>query len=115
MMRLTLGLFALAATAATVAAQQPRPLTVQDFLAFDRPSEPAISPDGRQVAYTVTTTDFTANRRRTDLWLRASDNPGEARRISTDSLGGRSAKWSPDGRRLAYLSSRGGTPQVWIY
>lgn len=115
MMRLTLGLFALATTAGTVAAQQPRALTVQDFLAFDRPSEPAISPDGRQVAYTVTTTDVTANRRRTDLWLRASDNPGEARRISTDSLGGRSAKWSPDGRRLAYLSSRGGTPQVWIY
>jgi dipeptidyl aminopeptidase/acylaminoacyl peptidase len=106
---------AILALAASAAAQQPRALTVQDFLALDRPGEPAISPDGRQVAYTVTTTDVAGNRRRTDLWLQASDRSGAPRRISTDSLGGHEAKFSPDGRRIAYVSSRGGTPQVWIY
>jgi dipeptidyl aminopeptidase/acylaminoacyl peptidase len=40
---------------------------------------------------------------------------GEARRISTDSLGGRSPRWSPDGAALAYVTTRGGTPEVWIY
>jgi len=101
--------------AAPAAAQQRHALTVEEFLRLERPSEPQISPDGRWVAYSVTTTDLQANRRRTDLWLRAADGSGAARRLSTDSLGGRSARWSPDGTRLAYVSSRGGTPQIWLY
>ncbi|MBI1722850.1 MAG: S9 family peptidase [Gemmatimonadetes bacterium] len=115
MKRMALCLLALLVAAGAAAAQQSRPLTVQDFLSLDRPSEPAISPDGRWVAYTVTATDIAANRRRTDLWLMASDGSGTPRKVSTDSLGGRSAKWSPDGRRIAYIGSRGGTPQVWVY
>ena len=97
------------------AAQQRRALSVNDFITLDRPGEPSISPDARWVVYTVTTTDLSANRRRSDLWLSARDGSGQPTRISTDSLGGRSAKFSPDGRSIAYISSRGGTPQVWIY
>jgi dipeptidyl aminopeptidase/acylaminoacyl peptidase len=96
------------------AAQQRHALTVRDFLSMARPAEPAVSPDGRSVAYSVTTPDLEANRRRTDLWLVPAAG-GEARRVSTDSLGGRSARWSPDGTALAYVTTRGGTPQVWIY
>lgn len=101
--------------AAPLQAQQRRPLNVQDFLSLDRPGEPALSPDGRSIAYTVTTTDVAANRRRTDLWLAPSDGSGAPRRLSTDSLGGRSAKWSPDGRQIAFISSRGGAPQIWLH
>jgi dipeptidyl aminopeptidase/acylaminoacyl peptidase len=108
-------LLLLALLAVPAAAQQRRALTAQDFITLDRPAEPAISPDGRWVAYTVTTTDLQANRRRSDLWLVAADGTGQPRRISTDSLGGRGAQWSPDGRRIAYLNSRGGTPQIWAY
>ena len=103
-----------AALAAPAAAQQRAALDVRTFLSLDRPTEPAISPDGRWVAYTVITTDVSANRRRQDLWLQPVDSAA-GRRISVDSLGGRSAKWSPDGRQIAYVNSRGGTPQIWIY
>jgi dipeptidyl aminopeptidase/acylaminoacyl peptidase len=92
-----------------------RALGVTDFLSMERPGEPAISPDGRWVAYTVTTPDLAANRRRSDLWVAAVSGPPAPRRISGDSLGGRSAKWSPDSRRIAFVNSRGGTPQVWIH
>jgi dipeptidyl aminopeptidase/acylaminoacyl peptidase len=99
---------------APLAAQQRRPLDVRTFLSFDKPSEPAISPDGRWVAYTVSTTDVDANRRRLDLFLQSVDSVA-GRKISVDSLGGRSAKWSPDGRQIAYISARGGTSQIWVY
>jgi len=104
-----------AAVSSPAAAQQRRTLTVQDFLSLERPGEPSISPDGRWVVYTVTTTDVAANRRRTDLWLTASDGSGQSRRITTDSLGGRSARFSPDGRGIAYINSRGGTPQLRMF
>jgi len=104
----------LALLAVPLAAQQ-RPLTVDEFLQLDRPGEPQVSPDGKWVAYTVTTTSLSDNRRQTDLWLQPFDGSGQPRRISTDALGGRSPRWSPDGTRLAYLNSRGGTPQVRIY
>ena len=103
-----------AAAAAPAAAQQRRPLDVRTFLSLPKPAEPAVSPDGRWVAYTVITTDVAANRRRQDLWVQPFAS-GPAQKVSMDSLGGRSAQWSPDGRFLAYINARGGTPQVWVY
>ena len=96
------------------AAQQRHPLTVRDFLGLASPGEPAISPDGRWVAYDVTTPDLVKGVRRTDLWLVGAAG-GRPRRISTEALGGRSPRWSPDGRAIAYVTTRGGTPEVWIY
>src|SRR6478672_5679269 len=88
--------YAIGATVPSAMAQSTRrPLAVEEFLTLERPSEPAISPDGKTVVYTVTTTDLAANRRKQDLWLVLSAG-GAPRRISDDSLGGRSARWSPD-------------------
>ncbi len=52
-----------------LAAAGPRGLTAEDLAGFVRISEPAISPDGRRVVYTLRETDFAADRGRTDLWL----------------------------------------------
>jgi dipeptidyl aminopeptidase/acylaminoacyl peptidase len=114
-MRRLLVLAALAALVAPADAQQRRPITIPEFIGLERPGEPALSPDGWWVAFSVTTTDLAANRRRTDLWLAARDGSAPPRRISTDSLGGRSAAWAPDGTRLVFVSSRGGTPQLWTW
>jgi dipeptidyl aminopeptidase/acylaminoacyl peptidase len=97
-----------------LSAQAPHPLTTEEFLLLERPGEPAISPDAKWTVYTVTSTDMKANRRRQDLWMVASTG-GTPRRLTDDSLGGRGARWSPDGKTIAYINSRGGTPQVWLY
>ncbi len=112
--RTLLAVLALVAAPVAGLAQERHALSVAEFVSLDRPGEPAISPDGRGVVYNVTTTDLAASRRRTDLWLVAAAG-GEPRRLSADSLGGRSARWSPDSRQLAYVTTRGGTPQVWVY
>ena len=114
MRRSLLVLSVLALAAVPARAQQQHPMSIRDFLGVVRPGEPAISPDGRWVAYDVTTPDLTTYRKTTDLWL-APAAGGAARRVSTELLGGRSARWSPDGRQLAYVTTRGGTPQVWIF
>jgi len=113
MMRRLVFVAAALAAASAARAQERHPMTVREFVSLERPGEPAISPDGRWVAYNVTTTDLATSRRRTDLWLVAAAG-GEARRISSDSLGGRSAHWSPDGKAIAYVTTRGGTSEVWI-
>ena len=112
--RFALAILALVLVTSMAGAQQRRAMTIRDFLGVERPGEPAISPDGRWVAYNVTTPDLATFKKRTDLWLVAAAG-GEPRRISTEALGGRSARWSPDGQHLAYVTTRGGTPQVWIF
>ncbi len=98
------------------AAATAHPLTVHDMLAMDRISDPQVSPDGKWVAFTVRTTDLEANRGRTDLWLApTSAGKGDepvARRLTTDPAGDHSPVWTPDGT-LLFLSSRGGSSQVW--
>ena len=93
---------------------QGRPITIEEFLALDRVSEPQISPDGRSVVYTVTSTDLEGGSRTSDLWLVPTDG-GPPRQISDRRRGGRSAQWSPDGAQIAYITTRGGTPQVRVY
>ena len=67
-MRRFLAATALAAFPA-IALGAPRGLTAEDLVSLARISEPALSPDGRRVVYTVRETDIEADRGRTDLWL----------------------------------------------
>jgi dipeptidyl aminopeptidase/acylaminoacyl peptidase len=97
-----------------VAYAQGRAMEIDEFLRLDRVSEPQVAPDGSAVTYTVTTTDLEGNTRTSDLWLAPLDG-GEPRRISDRRRGGRSARWSPDGRTIAYLTTRDGPPQIRLY
>lgn len=97
--------------AATPLAQETHPFSVHDMLAMQRISDPAVSPDGRHVAFTVRDTDLEANRGRTDVWLVALEG-GEPRRLTTDPANDWNARWL-DARRLVFLSTRGGSSQAW--
>lgn len=73
----------------------------------------AIAPDGSAVAYEVRGADWNANRYDTEIWLvRPGHEPFQLTRNPQGSSS--SPAWSPDGRWIAFLSSRGDHRQVWV-
>ncbi len=100
------------AAAGTLLLAAPHPFTVQDLIAMDRLSGPATSPAHALVAFTVSSLDREANRRRTDLWV-VDAGGGEPWRLTSDPASDTSPVWSADGRSVWFLSSRSGSSQVW--
>ena len=66
-------------------------------------SDPAVSPDGKQIAFFW----------RGDVWS-ASINGGAARQLTRHPAVDRQPAWSPDGKQIAFVSEREGGRQVWV-
>ncbi|MBI3817687.1 MAG: S9 family peptidase [Planctomycetes bacterium] len=94
------------------ASAQKHPFTVDDMLAMERVSEPSVSPDGKRIVFTKRTTDLGANKGRTDLWL-YNDDGGKLTQLTSDPASDTSPRWSNDGKFIYFLSSRGGSTQIW--
>jgi dipeptidyl aminopeptidase/acylaminoacyl peptidase len=104
--------FLLCSTAPLFAQEAKHPITFDDMIQLHRVGDPTISPDGKWIAYTVATPDMSANRNASDLWMVSTS--GEAPMQLTQSGHDSSPEWSPDGKALAFLSSREGTSQVYV-
>ncbi|HUK19387.1 MAG TPA: S9 family peptidase [Bryobacteraceae bacterium] len=105
-------LLLLLASAAMVFAQK-RPFDVNALLELKRISDPQISPDGRWVAFTVQTIDVAANKKPQQIWVVGLDG-GAPRQITHDGQANNRPRWSPDSKRIAYISDRGGSSQIWL-
>ncbi len=88
-------------------------LTAKDLVALERVSKPALSPDGKSVAYAVRTTDLAADKGRTSIWIAPVVGDAEPRQLTSDANSAHSPKWSSDGQSLYFLASRGETQQLW--
>jgi dipeptidyl aminopeptidase/acylaminoacyl peptidase len=109
-----LACLALCAAGPVTQARADQPFGVEDLVRLERISEPAASPDGSHIAYTLRTTDIDANKGRTGVWWVDARAPAQAPRRLTDiAANAGAAAWSADGRYLSYLSNRSGTNQVW--
>ena len=91
---------------------QTHPFSVHDMLAMDRISDPRVSPDGKTVAFVLSTTDLEANTARTDLWLVGIDGR-DLKRLTAHLANDSNPRWAPDGESLWFLSTRSGSSQVW--
>ncbi|HET7746943.1 MAG TPA: S9 family peptidase [Vicinamibacteria bacterium] len=78
-----------------------------------RLADPQVSPDGKTVAWQQTDVDVKDFSRNTDIWV-APLAGGEPRRLTTDAASDTRPRWSPDGKRIAFVSARGGAGQVWV-
>ncbi|BDG09276.1 S9 family peptidase [Anaeromyxobacter paludicola] len=95
-------------------AAQPHAMTVDDLLAVPRVAEPELSPDGLEVAFTVALPAPAGDRLDSALYVVPAKG-GEPRKL-TSGAGERvtSPRFSPDGKRLAFVSTRGGASQAWV-
>jgi len=110
---LTAVLTAVLFAAVLAPAQTLKPLTFDDFIKIQRMTDPQPSPDGKWVAFVVTVIDKEANKSNSDIWIVPASG-GDPRRLTASPSADNTPRWSPDGKKIAFISGRGGTPQIWM-
>ena len=94
-------------------AQAAQPLEVMDVFELEYATDAQISPDGERVAYVRHFNDVMTDRRYENIWIVDADGANH-RPLSAGKHRANSPRWSPDGRRLAYLSDEDGTTQLHV-
>ncbi len=107
-------LMAVAALAAqdTALAGKDR-LTAMDIFNFETAQDPQISPGGSTIIYVRQFCDVMTDQRYSNLWMVDYDG-SDHRPLTSGRQHDRSPRWSPDGKRLLYISDKDGSPQIYL-
>src|SRR5437868_7324788 len=111
MRRVIIGLFVFLLTLPAFS-QAKHPFTFEDMMALKRVEEPVPSPDGKWVVFGVVDVDLAANSKTPHVWIVPL-----AGRESRKLIGEQDAdrpRWSPDGKRFAFISNKEKGSQIWI-
>src|SRR5580698_2586103 len=103
---------AILAVSALAHAQAKHPFTFDDMMKLKRVGDPQVSPDGKWVTFSVVDVDLAANSKTPHIWIVPTAG-GQEKEIIGDQDADR-PRWSPDGKRFAFLSTKEGGSQVWI-
>ncbi len=88
--------------------------TAQDLFALSAASDPQISRDGRTIAYVRRSNDIMTDRARSSIWLIDTRSGAETPLAGGADSDAFAPRWSPDGTRIAYISTAGGRAQLWV-
>ena len=105
-------LLVVSVAAAWLGAAERRPITEKDLFKFVWVADPQIAPDGSQVAFVRVVIDEKKDGYETSIWMVKADGSEPARAI-TSGTRDTGPRWSPDGRRLAFIRAveKDGRPQ----
>ena len=105
--------FVLSLSLTALAQSKPRLLDKDTFMDMESVGNPAIAPDGKQIIFTRTWVDKTKDLYRSNLWIVESDG-SRPRELTSGARNDSAPEWSPDGKRIAFLSDRDGTNQLHV-
>src|SRR6185436_1599122 len=91
-----------------------RAMTIDDLITAVRVGDPQLSPDGRTVVYVRTTTDGRTGKRNADLWTVPADGSSAPKELVGGASSENTPRFSPDGQRLAFISTRDGAAEVYV-
>lgn len=94
-------------------AQTKRTLRPGDIYRMQTLSDANISPDGKWVAYTLSSVDSAKDKRNSDVWMISWDGK-ENVQLTNSPEGESSPRFSPDGKYISFVASRSGKSQVYL-
>src|SRR6185436_6314497 len=83
------------------------------LLKLSRISEPQLSPDGKQVAFTVQSIDLDKNTKPKNIYI-VPVNGGTPRQLTQAGSQNERPRWAPNSRQIYFVSNRGGSSQAWV-
>ncbi len=106
-------LLMMVAPAIVIGYQSSNHLELLDVFQLEWVSDPQISPDGGQVVYVRNFNDIMADTSRSNLWIVDIDTE-DKRPLTAGTTNDSSPRWSPDGAKLLYVSTRDGGVELWL-
>jgi dipeptidyl aminopeptidase/acylaminoacyl peptidase len=90
-----------------------RPFNAMDVFDLEWVSDPQVAPDGNRVVYVRRSNDIMSDRTRSYLWRIDADGNNH-RPLLSNNDNAYSPRWSPEGNRLAFISSSTGSSQIHV-